>query len=418
MKINLPTLLAAFLLVSVGAFLAGRISTSQTLPESAEQNNAPSSRSGFSNSSPSSHSPLTRRTARRETSPKRKITQENRYADLEAIIRSGNALERNRAWLDWIDQLPPSEFPAAVDQFRALGMTEARFGEYSMLLSAWAKTDPLTALAYATKKTSGSFATNTILSSWASSDPEAAIQWANEKHSDPPSANRFFPAIIRSIGGSDPDRATELLTSMPRSTERGEAVSAMIPHLLAQGPDAARQWIASLQEDTLRSGAALIAAEQMAAADPNGTVDWLLANQGEATRRRMDDVFHVWAGQDLEAAKNALSSVPAGETRSNALRGIIERLADSDPDAALALMSTRSGDVTDRVVEDFVWRARRTAPQTAVDQISTIADPRTRERMYIRTVNEWMARDPAAASSWLQRNPLPQQVQNRIRRVN
>ena len=72
-----------------------------------------------------------------------------RLARLEAIMRGENPLDRNRALLAFIDQLGPGDFEAAVAQFRAMGITDSRFGEYALLLSAWAKADPLAALDYA-----------------------------------------------------------------------------------------------------------------------------------------------------------------------------------------------------------------------------------------------------------------------------
>lgn len=410
------TLPAAFLVIACGSFLAGRLTSEKPAGDITSTGSGRTPDKEGATSSPNPISAADRQRARRENRAARRAeSPEKRYADLESILRGGNALDRNRAWLEWIDKLPASEFQNAVEKFRALGITDTRFGEYAMLLSAWAKADPTTALAFTTAKTGGGFATNTVLSSWASVDPEAAIQWAQDNFKGD-GANKYLPSIIRAIGGTDPGRATELLTSMPRSEERGEAVAAMLPHLISQGADAARQWIASLQDDTLRNGSAMIAAEQMASADPVGTVNWLLQGQGDATRRRMDDVFSVWAQQDPTAAQAALASLPAGENRSNALRGIVEQTASTDPQAALALMNSHRSDVNDRTIEDFVWNSLRQSPETAVGQIAAITDQRNRNRMYSRVVGEWMQRDPAAAGAWLSKNPVPADVLQRIRR--
>ena len=173
-------------------------------------------------------------------------TAVERLARLEGIVRGENPLDRNRALLAFIDQLAPEDFQEAVEHFRSLGITENRFGEYSLLLSAWAKTDPLAALGYAREKTRGNFATNTILTSWASIDPQSAIRWAEANHTGD-EANPFMAGVIRGIAGTDPELATSLLTSMPRSTERGEALDAVLPYLLAKGNDAARAWIENIK---------------------------------------------------------------------------------------------------------------------------------------------------------------------------
>lgn len=333
-----------------------------------------------------------------------KLTALNRLARLESIVRGENPLDRNRALLAFIDQLGPGDFEQAVAHFRSLGLTEERMGEYSLLLTAWAQADPLSALAYAKENTSNDFASGTILTSWAATDPEAAIRWANANH-EGDGANPYLVGIIRGIAASDPARATELLASMPRSEERGKGLDALLPHLLQQGADATRAWIASLKDDVLRNGAMMRAAQQLAASDPAGTVSWLLANPGEATQRRMDDVYSAWAQKDERAAVSSLAALPTGDARSNALRGVVSSIAVKDPQAAVTMMDRFPNDVTDRVVQNFVWHSFGNDPATAVAAIARIGDPKQREQMYRRTLDAWQQQDPASADAWLRKNP-------------
>lgn len=340
-------------------------------------------------------------------------TPAERLIRLEAIMRGENPLDRNRALLAFIDQLGPGDFEAAVAQFRSLGITDSRYGEYALLLSSWARMDPLAALAYAKANTKGRFATSTILTSWASADPQAAIRWAEENH-EGESANPYLAGIIRGIAGSDPVRATQLLTGMPWSQERGEALDAMMPHLLTQGSAATRAWIAALTDDSLRSGAMMRAAPALAVTDPAGTAAWLVANPSEATQRRMDDVYAVWAEQDQQAAQNAFAALPSGENRSNALRGLINSMATTNPQAAVEMMNRFPNDVTDRAVRQFVWHSFGNDPSIAVDQIYRIADENQRNQMYGRMVGSWLQQNAAAATAWMQTHPLPAAVQEQL----
>jgi hypothetical protein len=403
--------------------MAGRISSpdgsSAGKDETAESRSsrAASKSSGVDGSSASSRK--LQRSERPERSGRSSAEDPaERLAKLESIVRGENALDRNRALLAYIDQLGPGDFEEAVAHFRSLGITESRFGEYSLLLSAWAKADPLSALTYAKENTGSRFATNTILSSWASIDPEAAIRWAETNH-EGDGANPYLAGIIRSLAGTDSARATQLLTGMPRSVERGEALDAMLPHLLRQGGETTRSWIEGLGDPVLRDGAMSRVAEQLAATDPAGTAAWLVANPGEASQRRMDDVYSQWARKDEQAAIGSLASLPSGENRSNALRGVISSVAMKDPQAAVTVMDRFPNDVNDRVVQNFVWHSFRSDPSVAVNQISRIGDQREREQMYRRTMDAWMDRDATAATAWMQTNPLPQSVQEHlIRRQN
>jgi hypothetical protein len=404
MKLTPLTALAVLVLIGVGGFMAGRASS----PASPEKNQASptdtrstrsSARNSAGNAGETKNSSRSARPEREE-----KLTAQDRLARLESIMRGENPLDRNRALLAFIDQLAPGDFEGAVAHFRSLGLTDGRMGEYSLLLSAWAQADPLSALAYAKQNTTNGFASGTILTSWASADPEAAIRWAKANF-EGEGANPYLPGIIRGIAGSDPARATELLASMPRSEERGNALDFMIPHLLQQGTGSTRAWIDGIADESLRNGAMTRAAEPLAATDPAGTVSWLLANPGEATERRIDDIYSAWSKKDEQAAWNSFNNLPAGDSRSNALRGMITTTAAQNPKAAFSLMDRYPNDVTDRVVQSVVWNSFRSDPATAVTAIARIGDPQQREQMYRRALGAWQRDDPASAEAWLNKNP-------------
>jgi hypothetical protein len=418
MKPTTFTTIAALLVFGIGGFMAGRISSPAEKSAAGGGDGETVSRSrSASLSGGDGGTEGFRRTSRVERIDRRSADTgvTDRKARLEEIVRSENALDRNRALLAFIDQLGPGDFEEAVAHFRSLGITDGRFSEYAMLLSAWAGADPLAALAYTTENTRGGFATSTVIAAWAATDPEAAIRWAEANH-EGDEANPYLAGIIRSLAATDPMRATQLLTGMPRSEERGQALDSFLPHLLKQGGDATKAWIDSLADESLRNGAMMRVAEQLAATDPAGTAAWLMAGQNEATQRRVDDVYNTWAGMDEQAALASMSALPPGENRSNALRGLVNHIAASDPQAAVSMMDRFAADVNDRVVQHFIWRSFGSDPSVAVNQIARIGDEGDRERMYHRTLESWIESDETAAMAWIQRNPLPASVRERINR--
>lgn len=339
----------------------------------------------------------------------------DRLVRLESILRNESALDRNRALLAFIDQLAPDDFPEAIEHFRSLGLDDNRNGDLALLLSAWAKTDPLTAVTYARENMRGGFATNTILTTWATNDPAAAIQWATANH-EGEGGNRFFAGIIRGLAASDPARATDLLASMPRGDERGDALEEMVPHVLQGGPNAAQMWVSNIGDEVLRNSLMMEMAEPMADKDPKSTAEWLLANPGEASNRRSDDVFERWAEKDPQAALASFATLPAGEFRSNALEGIVGTLAEQDPKAAAAMLDRYPNDVTEDVVQSVVWDSLQNDPVTAVNQIARLTDEGQRDRMYSRALGRWMERDPGGVDAWLQQNPVSENVLNQLAR--
>lgn len=339
-------------------------------------------------------------------------SMDDRLKNMEDIVRGENALDRGRAMLSWIDQLAPGDFEAAVAHFRSLGMTEGRMGEYAMLLTAWAEADPYAALTYATENTRGGMATGTILAAWASRDPEAAILWAKSNHEG--EDNPHMVGIIRGLAATNTARATDLLQEMPFGARRGEALAVMIPHLMNMGSDAAKSWVAGITDERLKDGAIGRLAERFASEDPEGTAAWLLANLGDRAARSMDDVYRAWAQKDKGAALSSYASLPQGDARARALRGLVVSEARSDPQAAVRLMDQYPNDVTDRVVQHFIWNSFEQDPATALSQVGKIQDDRDRDRMYVRALDSWVRRDEPAARQWIRNADLPEGVSQRF----
>lgn len=410
MKLTPITALAALVLIGTGGFMIGRISSAGSTSSPAAKESLEANR--LTRSSGRDLASLSEvKTASRgsRTAPADKLTAQDRLDRLDAILKGENPLDRNRAMLAFIDQLAPGDFEAAVAHLRSLGIQDERRGEYALLLGAWAQVDPTAALAYARENIKNNFAFNTILTTWASNDPEAAIQWAKANFTGE-GANPYLPGIIRALADSDPTRAYELLSSMPRSNERAEGLDFMLPHIIRQGADATRKWIASIEDDSLREGAILRSAEDLAALDPAGTVSFLINNPGQASDRRLDNVFSVWGRENLSEALSTFEALPAGNTRSLALSGLIGSVTVNDPKAGLALMEKNSADLNDNVVQRFIWHSFGSNPEIAASQIARIAEPGARDRMYRRALESWMEDDAASAQTWIQANNVPDSV--------
>jgi hypothetical protein len=172
----------------------------------------------------------------------------------------------------------------------------------------------------------------------------------------------------------------------------------------------------SITDPALKDGAMTRIADRTMQQDPEGTADWLIANPTENSSRRIDDALYAMASKDQAAALTYFNKLPAGEVRSNALRGIINATAIENPQKAVALMDTHSGDVNNRVVEQFVWHSFRKDPETAISSISRLSNGEEQERMYSRTLDWWMERDQQAAINWVNSNTLPPKVVERLNR--
>ncbi len=413
MKLNIPTTAAAVIIIGLGGFMAGRVTSPQSATGSSSSASDSAGGSGRSSNGNSSSANSSAGRDRPERGGGSAESRAERLAKLESIVAGEDPFTRNRAIMELIDQLGPDDFANALTRFQELGFTKSRLGEYSLLLSAWAQVDPVGALEYSAKSASGKFARETVLTAWATNDPDAAIRWAEQAHTGK-DANPYLPGIIRGLAGTDPARATALLASLPGSTERGDGLDFMLPHLLQQGPDATRAWIASIQDESLKDGAMIRSARQLAEKDPAATVDWLLETPGEGTQRRIDDTFGVWAARDKEAAMAKFNELPAGEVRTDALRGMVSSVAETDPAGALEMMNRYPDDLDDKSISDYVKDASKTDPSLALAQVSRIEDEKERDNVQGKTLGRWMESDPEAAQQWLDANPVSEAVIERM----
>lgn len=412
MKWNAITVSATCIIIGLAGFMLGKFNSGKTELSEQDRLLESSERLVTQRSTSSGTDSRTRENANRPNRPGQKRADtsfDQKLVNMEEIVRGENALDRGRAMLEWIDSLAPEEFEAAVERFRSLGLTEARMGEYAMLLTAWAEVDPTSALAYTTANTTSGMATGTVLSAWASRDPEAAIAWAKANH-EGDEANPYMVGIIRGLIASDPARATALLQEIPFSEERGQALEAMMPHLLKMGPELSKKWIAELSDERLREGAVARFAEAMAKQDPAGTAAWLMQNLSDTSVRSMDEVYGEWAKKDPAAAVANFESLPEGDARSRALRGLVMVDARNNPQAAADLMNRFPADITDRTVQHFIWNSFEKAPDVAANQIALIQDEHSRNRMYERALVSWLDRDQVAAQTWINSANLPASV--------
>ena len=343
-----------------------------------------------------------RRTAREQQETA--LSSSNQLARLGSILRSEDPLERAHSLLAYIDRLNPNDFEAALAHLDSLPITGYREGDYNLLLCAWAKNDPFAALAYTEKNALGQSTANNILATWAVSDTEGAMRWAEAHNKSNDGANPYIAGIIRGIAATDPDRAYQLLTDMPKSLARTSAIDAIMPFVLSQGSESARTWISSLSDDSLRNGAVRLSAKQLADVDPAGTAAWLTANPCEASDDAMAYVYQAWAKTNTDEAIQSFSALPTGETRSMALDGLIKSMTSRDQQGAIALLDQYPDDVSPDCVKNFIWDCYQTDPEFAMSQISRLRSENAQMLQQQQILDVWIQRDPAAAEAWIQNN--------------
>jgi hypothetical protein len=337
---------------------------------------------------------------------------------LEAVTALANLtdpLERSRGFLKMIDRLGPDEFLAVVDEFRGLGITTERMAEYQLLLTAWAKVDPITALDYAKENTGGGFARDTILATWARNDLEGSLAWAKSNH-EGEGANPWMVGIINGIADIDPIRASQLTEDLPYSHERGEALRAVVGALMKTDPNQAREWAEAVGDEKLRSGAIAYVADALSRKEPEEAAQWLASvDNVEAQQRAAENVAERLANYDMDKAKAWAESL-SPEVLDNAAEGVVDRLVEKDPiQAAEWLAQIGQSDVNlDGAIGELIRGSARQDPYLAATWINGLSSQRDRERNYHRILGPWMETDKAAAQEFLQNTDVPDSIRKRF----
>jgi len=287
MKIQ-PTLLAATAIALGAGYLIGKNATPDPAVESSHTAETVKPRSPrTAPASPTAAPGASVRTERSRattatTTPNGSAAKPEKIA---SIIEEQDPVERTAAWVSYVKKLSPGDFPAAVAAFRSVGITEQRMSEYELLMSAWAKADPVAGLNFITEQTSAPFAPQTILATWSTTDPEAALGWAQQNHkTDNP--NPYLVGVIRGIADQDLNRAMELAASLPQSRERYQGIEALMPSLFKDGPDAAKHWAEGLTDPEFKAVAVRLIAHRLAQSDPQGTSLWIGQQNHEPRRER------------------------------------------------------------------------------------------------------------------------------------
>lgn len=334
-----------------------------------------------------------------------------------ALTRMTDPIARAEGFLQLVKDLSPDQFLTVVDTYRSEGINEEDFGEYRILLTAWAQVGPLEALTYAKEKTGSPFARQTILATWAKSDPTSAISWARENFDnkgDDNEANPWLVGVIEGLASSDLSQATQLLEELPYSRGRGEALGAIFDEISQLGTETGKDWVASLKDEQLRAGAAARLAGILAETDPKGAADWAAGLGTEAMKRAAQSIVERWVDNDLDAAQTWVETQPE-EVIASAGSAIIEGiLKQKDPAAASEWLATYEGNPAfDETVRTLVWRSMNETPELAADWIMKLSSERDQERTFHRVLGGWMGKDPARAMDYIQNNPVPDSIARR-----
>ena len=414
MKSKTAILSAIWLLSLASAYIVGaKITSGSQKTDTANDSNKssrPSYRDKISSSSANSDS-------NKDSSLSSSTGNRSSQKNIVSIMRQSNPIERVNSLLAIIQGLDPNDFAQLTTDFRTAGFTRTRANEYNILLHAWAKADPLAALAYTEENNSSNASRQTILASWAADSPDAALHWAETNH-DGDGENPWLVGVVEGLVGSDLQKASEIISSMAYSRERGDALNAITPYITRQGLEKSIEWLDSIEDERLRNGSTRRVAEQLARQDPEATAAWVATLEEEESRiNAIGEVADTWSQQDLASAL-AWSNSLSGAEKARAAQELIGRYAREDLEEASQWLDSFSGsEGYDGIATSFIRNSVASDPALALAKTSTLQNNQSQNRYNEVILSNWHRRDAEAAAAWMQANNVSDELRQRATRT-
>ncbi|BCU78346.1 hypothetical protein llg_30610 [Luteolibacter sp. LG18] len=213
----------------------------------------------------------------------------------------------------------------------------------------------------------------TACSRWAAIDPEAALRFVlSAKQSSFRSA--AIGGVLASIAQTDPALARQKLEAIQDSSLKSAARSQLMSALAVSQPDA---WIAMMAEDPTAGQRWSVAGYvgEWAVDDPAAAAARLAKLPAGQQFGALSTLGKVWGAKDRAAATAWANSLPEGAQRTKALVAVAAGIAASDPDAALASLSSLSSTARRSGVNSIFGTLADRDFDSALARATALSDP-------------------------------------------
>ncbi len=159
-----------------------------------------------------------------------------------------------------------------------------------------------------------------------------------EQFAGRPGYDSLRATVISSISESDPDRALQLVGSLPEGRERDQVLSSIIGNVASRSPNQAMLLLDSISNDNQRHNATMQLAMYWYHNDPGGALQWVRDMAPGKTRdESVLRIAHSWDGSSMEI-RSLLDTIQSSHTRGQAKATIIMRMLRTDRAAALDML--------------------------------------------------------------------------------
>ena len=266
----------------------------------------------------------------------------------------------------------------------------------------WAENDPDGALRALTADGGNAFnadALANVMSVVAGIDPEKA--WQFSRSLDTTQQMTVMPTVLSQMSSRDPQRALQLALAIEQPDQRNIGLGVVMQQLSQSDPMLAAQYLDQLPDSTMANQMVSQIASMQARNDPAGAMAWASTLSGSAYNNALQGIGQSLAMTNPDLAASMMDQV-RGDARATWLSNITNSYARADPQRALAFANQFKGDPGySNAVSLAVSQLARTDPQAALQAASSL-DGDSRRHATTRAVSNWAMRDPRAAAQWVQ----------------
>lgn len=376
-------------LVAITTFVVGSKINSSNPEQSAElkrglQNSSSSRRvvaSAENGSNPRAKSTRSKTKSRSKTEESGTLTEEG-IAELGAIFKDGNLIERRLAFAEMLKQLTPDNARQLREQIAHMSQDSAEFREFHY---AWGAIAGDEAILHGKDTPKRDMAAS--LAGWASEDPKSAMAYFDTLSAEEQGDGTHMKwGAAFGLADADPQLAAEFAVGRSQNGDKDadKMIHIAVAAALKSGDqEEVTQWASNIPEGDLQNTAFQRIAGDYAKEDPAKAVEWASnLPEGEGKDHAVGSSFHQWANRDPKEAANAISTLPSDQ-QDSATYGYATSVVHKEPVAGVQ------------------WAAN-------------IKDPEARTNAMVDTGRVFYRRDREAAQEWLATSNLSEESIQRI----
>jgi hypothetical protein len=340
--------------------------------------------------------------------PGEKDWQDEFFSGLTRTLNATNAQDQLNAAHKVIERMPRSDLLAALSSVGDKAAPSQKSQIETLLIERLAALVPSDAAAWVDQNMSGLDRSNNLMrvsAIWAASDVAAAWDWARQLPKPEDRAAALTEAAYE-IARQKPSIALTFADEFPDGVS-AEAVAQAASIMAEKSPQQALEAAGALITESLQQRATGSVAITWAEVDPVSAGK--LAVQSLPPGRIQNDavigVLQRWAQSDPTAAAAWVSNFPEGELGDTAMDNLVKLWTDKDAGAVGEwLGNLPEGPRRDVACAAYVEKLAPQEPQVAALWIARISDETIREQSLRNLAEVWRVADPAAAQNWIAHN--------------